>query len=546
MKRHNRSSNYSNSSQTDTANVTVVDSAADPATEQAAESAAEQPRDQSTAQSSGGLAGLKRYWWLIPVLALVAAIGGVTAVRLQDDEPTPVTETAPLSVRTVAAEREQIYAWVSSEGTMRAVEYQHLTFDTEGDVTYLSDTNGRRLREGDRVSEGDLLARLDDRELVADVRQAEASVSEARQQRAAAAAEIAQAEAQVAQARSQVQEAQAQLQRAQSARTLAATNVERYRSLVNQGAVSELEFDQRQSTFVDSESQVATAQAGIASAQQQVASAQAQVTAAQQQLQARESAIATAEARLSQAEVALEGVSIYAPFDGIIAYLNVTEGEYFTPQVVTSQLGGDYQGILERIPMVIIDPSQYEVLVDLTGPTGELVAAGQEALVASEVAPEAAPEAAPGSALSQATDSQSLIANARARGEVFAVNPAISPGGRAIEARIRLEPSATENVRHGEQVLTWIAVDETPDAVTVPLNAVVRRDQVPYVFVVDPSQGVVEQRQVELGITGITQQAIARGVEAGEQVVTEGQNRLVDGAAVQTINAAQSSSGEAP
>lgn len=473
--------------------------------------------------------GIKKYWWLIPVLGLVVAVGSVTFIRLREDEPPAVTETAPLSVRAVAAEQKPIRAWVSSEGTARAVEYQHLTFDTEGDVTYLADRDGRRLREGDRVTEGELLARVDDRELVADVRQAEAAVAEAQQQRAAASAEVAQARSQVAQARAQVQEAQAQLQNAQSSRNLAATNVQRYRSLVNQGAVSALEFDQRQNTLDDAQAQVQSARAAVESARQQVTSAQAQVTAAQQQVEARQSSITTAQARLSQAQIALEGASIYAPFNGIIAYLNITEGEYFTPQIVTSQLGGDYQGILERIPMVIIDPSQYEVLVELAGPTGERVEVGQDAFVASETDIN--------NSVTQAeTYRETLIANARARGEVFAVNPAVSPGGRAIEARIRLNPTTTEDIRHGEQVLSWIAVAENSDAVVVPLNAVVRRDQVPYVFVVNPDQGIVEQRQVELGITGITQQAIASGVTAGELVVTEGQNRLVDGASVQVVD----------
>lgn len=494
-----------------------------------------EPTSKTTATAEKGVSsgeqqsGIKKYWWLIPVLGLVVAVGGITFVRLQEDEPAAVTETAPLSVRAIAAEREPIQAWVSSEGNVRAVEYQHLTFETEGDVTYLASREGRRLREGDRVTRGELLARIDDRALVADVRQAEAAIAEAQQQQAAAAADVAQAQAQVAQAQAQVEEAQAQLQNAQSARSLAATNVERYQYLANQGAVSNLEFDQRQNALADAQSQVQAARAAVTSAQQQVVSARAQVSAAQQQLEARQSAITTAQARLSQAEVALEGASIYAPFDGIIAYLNYTVGEYFTPQVVTSQLGGDYQGILERIPMVIIDPSQYEVLVDLAGPTGERVQPGQDAFIAAET--DVTQPVIEGD-----TYQETLTANARARGEVFAVNPAISPGGRAIEARIRLNPATTEEMRHGEQVLTWIAVEENPNAVVVPLNAIVRRDQIPYVFVVNPDQGVVEQRQVELGITGITQQAIARGVEAGEQVVTEGQNRLVDGTPVQVVD----------
>jgi HlyD family secretion protein len=55
------------------------------------------------------------------------------------------------------------------------------------------------------------------------------------------------------------------------------------------------------------------------------------------------------------------------------------------------------------------------------------------------------------------------------------------------------------------------------------------------VFVVTEA-GTVEQRAVELGITGITQQAIERGIEAGETVVTQGQNRLVEGTPVRVVD----------
>jgi multidrug efflux pump subunit AcrA (membrane-fusion protein) len=84
--------------------------------------------------------------------------------------------------------------------------------------------------------------------------------------------------------------------------------------------------------------------------------------------------------------------------------------------------------------------------------------------------------------------------------------------------------------------LTWIAVEEKEDAVVVPLNAVVFRNQQPYVFVVNPDEGVVEQRPVELGITGIRQREILQGVEPGELVVEQGQNRLVDETPVEMLD----------
>ena len=483
---------------------------------------------------------LKKYWWL--ALLGVLLVGGVAVWQpwsSTSEETVTQSEPVRLSVRTTKAQREPIRAWVSSEGNVQAVNYKHLAFEVEGDVTYIADRDGRELREGDRVTAGELLASVDDRELLADVSQAQAAIAEARQNRAAAAAQVAQAQAQLQQARSQVQQVQAQVNKAQTGRNLAQTNLERYRFLVEEGAISESEFDSRVSTAQDAEADVTAASAEVAAARGQVNSAQAQVQAAQEQYKATQSAITTAQARLTQAQVALEGASLYAPFDGIVAYLNINEGEYYSPQTVSSQLGGDYQGILNRIPMVIIDPSQYEVIVELAGNNGDRVKTGQPAFIASEGNIQQSVGTNAGN--SAFTDSNSntqqefLANNARARGEVFAVNPAITPGGRAIEATVRLQPETTGNIKHGEQVLTWIGVAEEPNAVVVPLNAIVYRDQTPYVFVVN-SEGVIEQRQVQLGIRGITQQQITSGVEPEESVVTQGQNRLVDGAVVKIVN----------
>ena len=482
----------------------------------------------------------KKYWWLALLGLLLAGGVAVWQPWSNKSSETPTeTEAVKLSVRTTKAEIAPIRAWVSSEGNVQAVNYKHLAFEVEGDVTYIADRNGRELREGDRVSKGELLATVDERELLADVSQAQAAIAEAQQNRAAAAAEVARAETQVAQARSQVRQAQAQVNKAQTGENLAQTNLERYRLLAREGAISESEFDSRVSTAQDAGADVNATQAEVDAATEQVRSAQAQVRAAQEQYKATQSAITTAQARLSQAEVALEGARLYAPFDGIVAYLNINEGEYYSPQVVSSQLGGDYQGILNRIPMVIIDPNQYEVMIDIAGSNGDRVEVGQPAFIASEgnIQQPVGTFNSSTAFTNSNSDSQQefLIDNARASGEVFAVNPAISPGGRAIEATVRLQPETTEDIKHGEQVLTWIAVAEEPNAVVVPLNAVVYRDQMPYVFVVN-SEGIIEQREVELGIRGITQQQIISGVEPEESVVTQGQNRLVDGAEVKIVN----------
>ena len=104
-------------------------------------------------------------------------------IRDKNSEQAVVTKTAPLNVRTVAALQSPIRNWVASEGTVRAVRFKHLAFDVDGEVTYIADRDGRNLREGDRVTKGELLAQIDDRQLQADVNKAKASITEAREQK---------------------------------------------------------------------------------------------------------------------------------------------------------------------------------------------------------------------------------------------------------------------------------------------------------------------------------------------------------------------------
>ena len=57
------------------------------------------------------------------------------------------------------------------------------------------------------------------------------------------------------------------------------------------------------------------------------------------------------------------------------------------------------------------------------------------------------------------------------------------------------------------------------------------------VFVIKEENGkkVVEQRQVEPGIEGISKREILQGVKPGELLVTDGKNRLVNGAPVDVV-----------
>ena len=78
-----------------------------------------------------------------------------------------------------------------------------------------------------------------------------------------------------------------------------------------------------------------------------------------------------------------------------------------------------------------------------------------------------------------------------------------------------------------------LLLDTIDAAVVVPVTALRHGPNGDFVYVVTPAH-VVSLRAVTAGLAGVDDVAITKGLTAGEQVVTEGGDRLKDGAHVQT------------
>ncbi|MEW6494939.1 MAG: efflux RND transporter periplasmic adaptor subunit [Cyanobacteriota bacterium] len=474
----------------------------------------------------------KRRWWHFVFLALIL-VGGVVGWRTfttaqntssSQEETKTVTTQARLPVRVVPAKTAPIQGWVFSDGTVSAIRYKHLTFPVEGTITYVKKVNGRDLREGDFVREGEVLARVDQRRSAADVTVAEAGQAEAQNQVTAANAEVLRAQAGLREAEANLLRVQADLKKAENDRNFARTDLQRYESLWKQGAISKSDRDVKENQYKNTEAGVEAAQSQVTAARATLESAKGQVTAAQAQLESAKSGVRSASAQLNKSSVNLEDTVIRAPFDGVIAYLNIKEGDYWMPQRV--QPNADYQNIVETVPIIVNDPKQFEVNVELPAFQGANVRPGQRAFIVLD-------EKATAASVGQMT-SEDLIKLATAQGTVFSVSPSVTPGGRAVQAVVRISEGA-KNLQPGARVSTWIAIEEKNNATVAPLSAFVFRNEKPHVFVVNQEKGIVEQRQIQPGIEGISRREILQGVKPGELIVTEGHNRLVNGAPVEVV-----------
>ncbi|SPD72782.1 Secretion protein, HlyD family [uncultured Desulfobacterium sp.] len=145
------------------------------------------------------------------------------------------------------------------------------------------------VKEGDRVNSGDVLVYLDQRQVLAGVKQAEASLAEA--QRA-------------------MEAARAGRDAAKAAEELAAATFSRYQTLRQNGSISAQQFDE-----VDSS--LRQAKAGLTQAEAQFSAVTARVE--------------QAKAALSSAQVTLKDTMIGSPYSGVVADKHIEEGDMASP-----------------------------------------------------------------------------------------------------------------------------------------------------------------------------------------------------------------------
>ncbi|MDJ0715610.1 MAG: efflux RND transporter periplasmic adaptor subunit [Prochloraceae cyanobacterium] len=466
----------------------------------------------------------KKSRWLLPLGAIALLVGGGLIGRVSSSwqqSTERVTnngaksinniEQVRLTVKTVPAQLEPIQAWVFGDGYVSAVSKKHLSFQVEGTIEYIKQVNGRDLREGDRVRQGDLLARVDRRKSDAEVTVAKAGLLEAKSQVFAAVANLRQAEANLAQV-------EAELQKAKTDAAFAAADWKRYKELVEQGAVEQREVDVKETNYKN-------AQAEVIATAAQLRSSQAQLDYAKTEIETAKAGVVSANARLNQSMVEGEDTEIIAPFDGIISRLNIRKGDYWTPDFLEPT--GNYQRIVERLPIIIIAPDEFEVILELPAFQGEKVKPGQRAFIILD------------QNLTKANSSvitaEKLMQLASAAGSIFSVSPSISPGERSVNVRIRVTQGQEQNLQDGQHVSVWMVVEEKERATVAPFSAFIFRDRQPYVFVVNQEEGTVEQRQITQGIEGLAKREILAGVKPGELLVIQGKNRLVNGAPVEVI-----------
>ncbi len=468
--------------------------------------------------------------WILGLAALMVISGCVDrGAQKQAKETEKLVSDPSVAVQVEAAKMQSIQEELEITGTIAT-----------GEDTQIGAKSGGRLvavyiKDGDRVSPGQVIAQQETTDQTARLRQAMASADAARSQ-------VRQAEEDalvgprrsattVRASRSRVEQARAQLAKVQSgarseerrqadaavrsAKTnldTAKTDRDRYRNLVKEGAASQQDLDRAENAYASALAQYENALENQRMMQngsrtEDVSVAREQLRQAEEQLrndleqkkldvqytlrvqQARAN-LQSAQEAVTIAQQAIGDATIRAPFSGTIVGKPLQVGTFAAPGTPIARLVGGGGTYLEG-----------EI------PESELpnVKIGSPVIVTT-----------------------STSQGAQLEGVVTSINPQGSEVGRLFKVRIDIREGGAQ-LRPGMFARAKIVVRTIQNAVTVPAEAVVRSGTDNYVFLF--ANGKAKRLKVTLGPTRDGRVQV-NGVQANEAIIVRGQTKLDDGSAV--------------
>jgi len=402
-----------------------------------------------------------------------------------------------------------------------------------------------RVREGDRVSKGQVLAVQDQSDLRIQLQQAEAAVraAEANLKQAEVAAKVqpAQTDAQIQSARAALLAAQARLralqtgarpqerqqaeQQVTAARAnyeLAKANFERAKQLYEQGAIPKQQYDAQKAAYEAAQAQLRQAEEALSlvreaprreeieaaehavkqgeEAYRQALLGKSQIELRQQQVAAARAALAQARANCAYLKQQLTDTVIRAPFDGWVAQRFVDHG---------SMVG-------QGAPIVrLVDLQRLYFEATLPETLLREVRVGMPVQVRVDAFPERV-----------------------FMGKVEAIYPATADNARNWRIRVPLTNPAALPLKTVLSARGKIRLRTYRNVPLTPKLALIEKGDATRVFVVE--QNIAKARLVRIRASN-TAVAYAEGMRPGEQVVIRGQDLLSDGQPVRIAETGQRS-----
>jgi len=452
--------------------------------------------------------------WLLGLITTGILVVIATGYFIMAARPSKIN----LDELTVPVEAQDFTLRITSSGEVKAIKNVNISPTTAGIVEKLY------VKQGDRVQQGQELARMKSKQLQeqllraqADLKQAQARLAQA--QVGSRVEEINQAQARLTQAQArldealagnpkEIEQAKAQVEIARSQLDLAQERVKRNLSLFQQGAIAQDQFDQVQTEARNAQASLTEAQQRLEQLQntknsnspaiEQLRASVKEAEFALEQLRngtrieditERQAAVEAAQAQVRTAQVQLEEAVIKAPFSGIVSQKYATEGAFVTPttQASVTQTGNS---------SAIVEISQgLEVLANVPEVDVGQIKLGQSVEIVADAFPDKV-----------------------FQGRVKLVAPAgvVENGVTSFRVKVAFSPKAQQLLSGMKVNLTFLG-ETVSDALLVPIVAIVTQDGQNGVMVAN-EDNQPQFKPVTIGSTIQDQTEILEGLEPGERV----------------------------
>jgi HlyD family secretion protein len=416
---------------------------------------------------------MKKRWWIIivgigvlSVLAWFACrwITGRTDIDAEPDQRVPVRVEAP-RIGTI----EQV---LSTSGTLTA----------GGTITVTSKVIGRiesiPVREGQTVTEGELLVQIEDQTPRLQLEQAYAAwqAAQAQYEKALRGPRM-----------EELENSRALYEKAEKDMATAEEGFTRSEQLYKSGTIPKAQFEKAESALRAARTELNNAGRNLRMLEQGASAEEKRMAQAQAD---------AAKASYELARIQLDNTRIRAPGKAVVARVLRDEGN----------IVGTSTPIL-----LLVQDDRIQVEIELAEKHyGEILDSGES--LEARIFPQAYP------------GSEALL------GRIVTVAPTINPGSRTFTVTVDIaDPQGL--LRPGMYADVELVLRRIPDALLVPESAVLDRAGQQIVFLVEGSEqgAVASARKVVPGLSSATEVQILSGIDLRDRVIVEGNSFLEEG-----------------
>lgn len=423
--------------------------------------------------------------WLLGFLALFLLISGSYLIFRQ----LKATQQEASRPKPIPVEQSNLKVTVAANGTIEPAQLVNVSPKKTGILKELP------VEAGESVSEGQIIAKMDDSELQGQLIEAQGNLAQAEanlsklitgnrpQEIAQAQARLEELEANLRQLvagnRSQeIAQEKARLDSAEAKYDQAEDDYQRNQNLQREGAISIQALNIKKATYESAKATVAEAAEALSlsqagTRQEEIDRARAEVKSQQQALdllkegtrseeiaQAR-AAVLAAQGVLKTAQTQIEDTIVRAPFDGIISAIYSDIGAFITPTTAGSDVSSATSSSILSLA------SENEVVANVAESNIAKIKIGQKVAIAADAFPGETFEGKVSQIATQASVEENVT---------------------SFEVTAALEGANAKQLRSGMNASLDFQVDELKNVLTVPTIAVTQKDDTTGVYVGIPGQ----------------------------------------------------------